>query len=85
MKEILGEKCYTSDEVAQILGMAVRTAREKCRLGVIRSFRIGRAMYVKESALREYTDGNREPFCKHYTRKKQPGAADNDVKTEDKR
>ena len=65
MKEILGEKCYTSEEVAQMLGIALRTVREKCRLGVIRSFRLGRTMYVKEDAIREYTDGNRESFRKH--------------------
>ena len=77
MKEILGEKCYTAKEVAEITGMSVYTTRKRCRNGEIRFFRIGYDLYIKESALREFTDGL-------YQRKnQQPGASDNKT-TEDK-
>ena len=79
MREILGEKCYTAKEVAEITGMSVFTTRKKLRLGEIRSFRVGWDYYVKENAIREFTDGTHTPYKKLGRPKKE--SADSQAQT----
>ena len=57
MKEILGEKLYDAQEVADMLGIAKRTVFEKSRKGDIKGALIGRRLYFAETEIRAYLRG----------------------------
>lgn len=58
MKEILGEKCYTRQEVAAMLGVSHAFVIKSTVGGRIKSSKIGRSTYITETSLRDYLNGN---------------------------
>jgi len=53
------DRLLSPDEVAERLGIKVRTAREWCRTGVLPAVKVGQRglLRVKESDLNAYIDG----------------------------
>lgn len=70
MKEILGEKCYTVEEAAQILGIGKQTLQVMYRkTGKPKTFLLSRTVYISESAIREFIAGTPEKNTKTKWRK----------------
>lgn len=71
MKEILGEKCYTVEEAAQILGIGKQTLQVMYRTaGKPKTFLLSRTVYISEGSLREFIAGTEGINTKPKRRKK---------------
>lgn len=47
---------YTTDEVAQLLKLDIKTVRRKCQYGEIKCFKIGNRWRITYEALREFVE-----------------------------
>jgi excisionase family DNA binding protein len=50
-------RVFSIQEIADIFNVSVLTIRKYCREGKLNCQKIGKTMYVKESALNEFLDG----------------------------
>ena len=57
MKEILGERCYTAQETADMLGISRWTVYARYKAGGIRGALIGRRLYFAETEIRAFLRG----------------------------
>ena len=57
MKEILGEKLYTSEEAAALLGVNKKSIYRYTATGVLRCVHMGGSLYMSDTALREFVQG----------------------------
>jgi excisionase family DNA binding protein len=54
MKYILGIKCFTTDEVSQIIGMGVYSVRKNIKKGKLLATKIGNNYFISEDNLINY-------------------------------
>ena len=57
MKEILGEKLYTAQEVADMLGISRWTVYARYKAGSMKGAFVGRRLYFAETEIRAYLRG----------------------------
>ena len=57
MKKVLGEKLYTRQEVADMLGVSRSSVVNSTISGRIAGTKLGRYVYISETALKEYLHG----------------------------
>ena len=80
MKEILGEKCYTAQEVADMLGVTKQTVFERNKNGSLKGTYIGRRLYVTETEIRAFLRGGNGYRIQQPNRRKK-AAADSQAQT----